>query len=109
MEESGERARPWVIHRAPLGSHERFIAMLLEYYGGQLPGWLCPVQVYVLPVSEKEAGFAREVLEALVAEGVRAHLDESVGSLSKRILFAHRVRPGGKLGRASAAATPREA
>ena len=94
---SGNQVRPWVIHRAPLGSHERFIAMLLEYYQGRLPGWLSPIQVYVLPVSEREMKFAERVVAELVAGGIRARLDESVGSLSKRILFAHRSRPFAKI------------
>ena len=94
---SGEKARPWVIHRAPLGSHERFVAMLLEYYDGQLPGWLCPVQVYVLPVSEAQLAEAKAIVDALIYAGIRARLDESAGSLSKRVLFAHRYRPFSKL------------
>lgn len=97
MASSGERVRPWVIHRAPLGSHERFVAMLLEYYDGRLPGWLAPVQLYVLPVSEAQLDEARLIVEQLVAAGIRAKLDESAGSLSKRVLFAHRYRPLAKL------------
>lgn len=93
---SGERERPWVIHRAPLGSHERFVAMLLEFYDGQLPGWLSPVQLYVLPLSEEQNSEARRLVDHLVAAGIRAKLDESMGSLSKRILFAHRFRPFAK-------------
>lgn len=94
---SGEKARPWVIHRAPLGSHERFVAMLLEYYDGQLPGWLSPVQVFVLPVSEEQLAEARAIVESLLQAGIRAKLDESAGSLSKRVLFAHRYRPFSKI------------
>lgn len=94
---SGERVRPWVIHRAPLGSHERFVAMLLEYYDGQLPGWLSPVQVYVLPVAEEQLSEAKEIVEKLWAAGIRAKVDESAGSLSKRMLFAHRCRPFSKI------------
>ncbi len=95
--QSGAPERPWIIHRAPLGSHERFIALLLEYFQGQLPGWLSPVQVYVIPLSENERQIAQKVVGELVAGGIRAKLDESVGSLSKRILFAHRARPFSKV------------
>jgi len=94
---AGEREQPWIIHRAPLGSHERFVAMLLEYYDGQLPGWLSPVQLYVLPLHEEQNAEARNLVDHLVAAGIRAKLDESVGSLSKRILFAHRFRPFAKV------------
>lgn len=90
---SGESQVPWVIHRAPLGSHERFIAMLLEYFGGQLPGWLCPVQVYLLPISDDQHEFANKLVNLLKENNIRAVLDQNSGSLSKRILFAHKLRP----------------
>lgn len=90
---SGNKVQPWVIHRAPLGSHERFVSLLLEYYEGQLPAWLSPVQVYVLPAGENELEPARELVAQLVASGLRAVLDSSGGSLSKRIRFARSLRP----------------
>lgn len=94
---SGQNQRPWVIHRAPLGSHERFVALLLEYYQGQLPGWLSPVQVYLLPVSEDQIPYAKELEKKLLAENIRVQVDVNQGSLSKRILFAHRLRPFAKI------------
>jgi threonyl-tRNA synthetase len=93
----GEKIRPWIIHRAPLGSHERFVSLLLEYYDGQLPGWLCPVQVYLIPVSEGEFEEAKALSSELVALGVRAVIDSSGGSLAKRIRAAHLQRPFAKL------------
>ena len=84
---SGESQVPWVIHRAPLGSHERFIAMLLEYFGGQLPGWLCPVQVYLLPISDDQHEFANKLVNQLKENNIRVVLDQNSGSLSKRILL----------------------
>src|SRR3954464_16051799 len=66
--------RPYVIHRAPLGTHERFTAFLLEHYGGALPTWLAPVQVRVLTVSARFADYARSVVERLRADGVRAEM-----------------------------------
>ncbi len=95
--ESGERVRPWIIHRAPLGSHERFVALLLEYFDGQLPGWLAPVQLQILPVSENEFAFSRSLRDRLVQAGIRVRVDESQGSLSKRLLFAHQLRPFAKV------------
>jgi len=94
---SGQLQRPWIIHRAPLGSHERFVALLLEYYQGQLPAWLSPVQVYLLPVSEDQIPYAKQLEKKLLAANVRVQVDLNQGSLSKRILFAHRLRPFSKI------------
>jgi len=90
---SGENQRPWIIHRAPLGSHERFVAMLLEYYSGQFPGWLSPVQVYLIPVSDEQIPMADKIAAELLNQGVRVKIDNNLGSLSKRILFSHKLRP----------------
>jgi threonyl-tRNA synthetase len=54
---------PLIIHRAPLGTHERFIGFLLEHYAGKLPLWLSPVQVKILPISDKFMDYAKEVLQ----------------------------------------------
>jgi threonyl-tRNA synthetase len=94
---SGQNQKPWIIHRAPLGSHERFVALLLEYYQGQLPGWLCPVQVYLLAVNDNQAPFVNELAQKLLAENIRVKVDANSGSLSKRILFAHKLRPFSKI------------
>ncbi len=90
---SGKAVRPWVIHRAPLGSHERFVSMLLEYYDGRLPGWLAPVQLLILPASDEDQEFAGEVAKCLVDGEVRVQVDSSLGSLSKRLRIAHKQRP----------------
>jgi threonyl-tRNA synthetase len=58
VDRDGQEKRPYVIHRAPLGTHERFVAFLLEHYGGAFPTWLAPVQVAVVPVSEKTIQYA---------------------------------------------------
>jgi threonyl-tRNA synthetase len=71
----GTDATPYMIHRAVLGSIERFIAILLEHTAGRLPLWLAPVQVRVLPVSEKAAAYAARVAEACRAAGLRAEAD----------------------------------
>lgn len=62
---SGESQRPWIVHRAPLGSHERFVALLLEYFDGVLPGWLSPVQIYILPVGDEALAHANQLSEKL--------------------------------------------
>jgi threonyl-tRNA synthetase len=71
----GGEATPFMIHRAVLGSLERFIAILLEHTGGKLPLWLAPVQVRILPVSEKVADYAARAAEQCRAAGLRAEAD----------------------------------
>jgi len=72
----GEKKRPVMIHRALLGSMERFIGILLENYGGALPVWLAPVQCRVLPISENFSEYARDVYNKLLEAGIRAEIDE---------------------------------
>ncbi len=67
--------RPVMIHRAVLGSLERFIGVLIEHYGGALPVWLAPVQVRVIPVKEEHGDYGKEVVERLRREGIRAEMD----------------------------------
>lgn len=86
--ESGERKPPVMIHRAILGSLERFIGCLIEHYAGDFPLWLSPTQVRVIPVSEAQRAYAREVSDALKASDVRVDMDEREESLGKRIRAA---------------------
>jgi threonyl-tRNA synthetase len=87
----GRRHAPVMIHRAVLGSLERFIAVLIEHYGGDFPLWLAPVQAVVIPVSEKEYGYAREVHRKLREAGLRAEIDLSGERVSYKIR-AHELR-----------------
>jgi threonyl-tRNA synthetase len=80
--------RPYVIHRAPLGTHERFTAFLIEHYGGAFPTWLAPVQVRVLTVADRFEDYARGVVKELRRESVRAELDERHDTLGKAIRTA---------------------
>jgi threonyl-tRNA synthetase len=80
--EDGSRRPPVMLHRAILGSFERFIGILIENYAGKLPVWLSPVQAMVMNITDKQAGFARESVEFLKNQGVRAESDlrnEKVG------------------------------
>jgi threonyl-tRNA synthetase len=81
----GAEATPAMIHRAVLGSLERFIAILLEHTAGKLPLWLAPVQVRVLPVSEKAEAYARRVAQACVDAGLRAEADGRSEKLNYKI------------------------
>ena len=76
---------PVMIHRALVGSPDRFMGILIEHYAGAFPAWLAPEQVRVLPVSDKQLEYGGEVLAALRAAGVRAFLDDSSESLGKKI------------------------
>lgn len=71
----GEKHRPIMIHRVAFGSIERFIGILIEHFAGAFPTWLAPVQVKVLPISDKYAEYGRKVLDALETEGIRAEID----------------------------------
>jgi threonyl-tRNA synthetase len=77
--------RPAMIHRALMGSFERFIGILIEHYAGELPLWLAPVQAAVLPLADRHAAYAREVQGALVAAGLRAEVDDRTESVGRKI------------------------
>lgn len=76
---------PLIIHRAPLGTHERFIGFLLEHYAGKLPVWLSPVQVKILPISDKFADYAKEVLQKLKKADIRVAIDDRNEKIGKKI------------------------
>ena len=88
VNESNEKVRPVVIHRAVLGSTERFMGVMIEHFAGSFPLWLSPVQVKILPISEKYIEYAEKVRVALSSAGIRVELDDSNGSLGKRIRVA---------------------
>jgi len=79
---------PYVIHRAPLGTHERFIAFLIEHYGGVFPTWLAPVQVKIVPVAEAFVDYARKLERDLRDSMVRVEVDDSNESLGKKVRLA---------------------
>ncbi|GAA4330752.1 threonine--tRNA ligase [Flaviaesturariibacter amylovorans] len=76
---------PLIIHRAPLGTHERFIGFLLEHYAGKLPVWLAPVQVKVLPISDKFLDYAKEVAAELKKADIRVAIDDRNEKIGKKI------------------------
>jgi threonyl-tRNA synthetase len=77
--------RPVMIHRALMGSFERFIGILIEHYAGEFPLWLAPVQARVLPLADRHADYAREVAAALGEGGLRAELDDRTESVGRKI------------------------
>jgi threonyl-tRNA synthetase len=88
--EDGSRKRPVMIHRAPFGSLERLIGILIEEYAGDFPLWLAPVQIRLLPVGELQVDFTKEVAAKMVALGIRAEVDLSGDRLGKLIRNAEK-------------------
>ncbi|MFZ9146786.1 MAG: threonine--tRNA ligase [Sediminibacterium sp.] len=80
-----EPETPLIIHRAPLGTHERFIGFLLEHYAGKFPVWLAPLQVKILPISEKFMPYAEEVFAQFKKAGVRVEIDDRNEKIGKKI------------------------
>ncbi|MBO9684420.1 MAG: threonine--tRNA ligase [Flavisolibacter sp.] len=83
--QNNEAETPLIIHRAPLGTHERFIGFLLEHYAGKFPTWLAPVQVKILPISDKFMDYAKDVLQKLKKADIRVEIDERNEKIGKKI------------------------
>lgn len=83
---------PLIIHRAPLGTHERFIGFLLEHYAGKFPVWLSPLQVKILPISDKFMPYAEAVMQQLKQAGVRVEVDDRQEKIGKKIREAELSR-----------------
>lgn len=86
---SGARERPIMLHRATLGSLERFLGIVLEQHAGQLPAWLSPDQVVVIPIEERQHAYARELEQQLRRQGLRAVSDLRGETLARRVALAH--------------------
>ncbi len=89
--EDGTKKRPIMIHRVCFGSIERFIGILTEHFAGKFPTWLAPVQVKVLPVSDKSLDYSRKVFEALKNAGVRVELDDRNEKIGYKIRSARQI------------------
>ncbi|WP_138159179.1 threonine--tRNA ligase [Peptoniphilus catoniae] len=85
VNEEGEKARPAMLHRALLGSVERFMGILIEHFAGKFPLWLSPVQVEIIPVSEKYIEYSEKLEEKLHKEGIRVHLDDRAEKVGYKI------------------------
>ena len=92
IDADGQSQRPVVLHRAPLGSMERFMALLVEHYAGAFPVWLAPVQVVVIPIADRHLEYAREVAQQLRAEGMRMELDERSERMNAKIRDAQKQK-----------------
>lgn len=81
----GEKKRPFILHRAPLSTHERMISFLIELYGGAFPTWMAPVQLRLVPVNDDVMDYARSLENKLRSEFIRAEIDTSSESFNKKI------------------------
>ena len=82
---NNEPETPLIIHRAPLGTHERFIGFLLEHYAGKFPVWLAPLQVKILPISDKFMDYANTILQTLKKYDIRVEIDDRQEKIGKKI------------------------
>ena len=92
VDSDGEEKQPFVIHRALIGSFERFFAFLIEHHGGDFPLWLAPEQVYIIPISEKHTDYAQEVFEQLKEAKIRVKMDDRSKSMQSRIRDAEKMK-----------------
>ena len=88
IDKDGKKKRPFVIHRALIGSFERFFAFLIEYYGGNFPLWFAPVQIKLLAVSEKHNEYCNKLAREFQAEDIRVEVDASDETVGKKIRLA---------------------
>ncbi|MGI6380609.1 MAG: threonine--tRNA ligase [Anaerolineae bacterium] len=86
--DDGQEHRPYMVHRALLGSIERFFGLLIEHYGGAFPVWMAPVQAVIIPITDRHLAFGREVESKLRAAGLRAELDASNDRMNAKIRSA---------------------
>ncbi len=85
IDREGKEQHPVMVHRAVIGSYERFIALIIEHYAGDLPLWLSPEQVQIIPVSEKFNDYAKDLLLQLKKDKIRASLNDESDTLGKKI------------------------
>ena len=83
--EDGKAYRPYMIHRALLGSMERFMGVLIEHFGGAFPVWLSPVQAVLIPIADRHLAYAHQVAEQLKAVGLRVQIDERSERMNAKI------------------------
>ncbi len=90
--EDGAEHRPYMVHRALLGSIERFFGILVEHYGGAFPVWLCPEQARLIPIADRHIAYAREVEDQLQQAGLRAKTDASASRMGAKIRDAQLMK-----------------
>lgn len=92
IDSNGEEKQPFIIHRALIGSFERFFAFLIEHHGGDFPLWFTPEQVYVIPISEKHTEYAQKIFDELKEAKLRVKMDDRNKSMQSRIRDAEKMK-----------------
>ena len=92
-ETGSDNGEVFVIHRAPLSTHERFVAFLTEHWSGNFPTWLSPIQVQIITISEKHKEYGKIVSEELQKSGIRVKIDDSDNTIGKKIRIHRKMRP----------------
>ena len=92
IDENGEACRPYMVHRALMGSIERFFGILIEHYGGAFPIWLSPVQVKIIPIADRHQDFAHQVAKELKQAGLRAEVDDRSDRMNAKIRDAEKQK-----------------
>lgn len=90
--EDGQQHRPYMVHRALMGSMERFFGILIEHYGGAFPVWLAPVQAMAIPIADRHLDYAKDVVAQLRAKGLRAKLDDRNERMNAKIRDAQNMK-----------------
>jgi threonyl-tRNA synthetase len=85
VDQNGKTQTPVIIHRAPLGSHERFIGFLIEQFGGAFPLWLSPIQIKLVPISDRHVDFAEKIKNILAEENLRVEIDNRAETMQSKI------------------------
>ncbi|MEJ6531338.1 MAG: His/Gly/Thr/Pro-type tRNA ligase C-terminal domain-containing protein, partial [Euryarchaeota archaeon] len=89
----GEMHRPVMIHRAPFGSMERFVGVLIEHFAGKFPTWLTPTQCHIITISEKHKQYAQEVADLLKEKEIRVLVDDGDDTIGKKIRTHRKMQP----------------
>jgi len=92
IDDHGQEKQPYVIHRALIGSFERFFAFLIEHHAGDFPLWLSPDQVSIIPISDKHIKYSKEIYESLDSSGIRVTLDDRSKSMQSKIRDAEKLK-----------------
>ena len=92
-ETGSDNGEVFVIHRAPLSTHERFVAFLTEHWAGNFPTWLAPIQVQIITISEKHKEYAKIAAEKMKEIGIRVKIDDSDNTIGKKIRIHRKMRP----------------
>ena len=92
-ETGSDNGEVFVIHRAPLSTHERFVAFLTEHWSGNFPTWLSPIQVQIITISEKHKEYGKIVSEEMQKSGIRVKIDDSDNTIGKKIRIHRKMRP----------------